>query len=134
MSQIHKHPIPAGIAENALINPQQYTEMYRNSVENPEEFWAEQGKILDWITPYQQVKNTSFAPGNINIRWFEDGTLNLAANCIDRHLATSADKTAIIWEGDDASESTRLSYRELHQQVTAEYLYWRDRIFPYQIS
>ena len=117
MSQIHKHPIPAGIAENALINPQQYTEMYRNSVENPEAFWAEQGKILDWITPYQQVKNTSFAPGNINIRWFEDGTLNLAANCLDRHLATSADKTAIIWEGDDASQSTRLSYRELHQQV-----------------
>lgn len=117
MSHRYKHPVLPEIAANALITPQQYAEMYQQSVEDPEGFWGEQGKILDWITPYQRVKNTSFAPGDIRIRWFEDGTLNLAANCIDRHLETRGDKTAIIWEGDDAEESYRLTYRQLHEQV-----------------
>jgi acetyl-CoA synthetase len=69
----------------------------------PDTFWGEQGNILDWIKPYQKVKNTSFAPGNVSIKWYEDGTLNLAANCLDRHLAERGNETAIIWEGDDAS-------------------------------
>ncbi|MWL73327.1 AMP-binding protein, partial [Escherichia coli] len=80
-------------------------------------FWGEQGKILDWMTPYQKVKNTSFAPGNVSIKWYEDGTLNLAANCLDRHLAERGDQTAIIWEGDDASQSKNITYRELHRDV-----------------
>ena len=90
MSQIHKHTIPANIADRCLINPQQYEAMYQQSIDAPDTFWGEQGKILDWITPYQKVKNTSFAPGNVSIKWYEDGTLNLAANCLDRHLQETA--------------------------------------------
>lgn len=117
MSQIHKHPVPAAIAANALINADEYAARYQQSVDDPDTFWGEQGKILDWITPYSTVKNTSFAPGNISIRWYEDGMLNLAANCLDRHLATRGDRPAIIWEGDDASESKTLTFRELHADV-----------------
>ncbi|WP_130833410.1 acetate--CoA ligase [[Erwinia] mediterraneensis] len=117
MSQIHKHPVPAHIAENTLINAAQYQSMYQQSVQDPEAFWGEQGKILDWIKPFTKVKNTSFAPGNISIRWYEDGTLNLAANCIDRHLHERGDHPAIIWEGDDASESRTLTFRDLHREV-----------------
>lgn len=117
MSQIHKHPIPATIAERCLINPEQYASMYQQSCQDPDTFWGEQGKILDWIKPYTKVKNTSFAPGNVSIKWYEDGTLNLAANCLDRHLATRGDQVAIIWEGDDASQSSTLTYRELHRDV-----------------
>ncbi|MDS6630564.1 acetyl-coenzyme A synthetase N-terminal domain-containing protein [Klebsiella michiganensis] len=93
MSQIHKHSIPANIAERCLINPEQYQAQYQQSVTEPDAFWGEQGKILDWIKPYTRVKNTSFAPGNISIKWYEDGTLNLAANCLDRHLAERGDQT-----------------------------------------
>ncbi|WP_416821393.1 acetyl-coenzyme A synthetase N-terminal domain-containing protein, partial [Cronobacter sakazakii] len=71
MSQIHKHPIPAAIAERCLITPEQYDAKYQQSVHDPDAFWGEQGKILDWITPYQTVKNTSFAPGNVSIKWYE---------------------------------------------------------------
>ena len=110
MSQIHKHTIPANIADRCLINPQQYEAMYQQSINVPDTFWGEQGKILDWIKPYQKVKNTSFAPGNVSIKWYEDGTLNLAANCLDRHLQENGDRTAIIWEGDDASQSKHISY------------------------
>ncbi|MCX8958768.1 acetate--CoA ligase [Erwinia psidii] len=117
MSQLHRHPVPTSIAENALINAQQYSLMYQQSVQDPDAFWGEQGKILDWIKPYTTVKNTSFAPGNVNIRWFEDGTLNLAANCLDRHLHTRGEHPALIWEGDDARESKVLTFRELHREV-----------------
>ncbi|WP_338558858.1 acetate--CoA ligase [Erwinia sp. E_sp_B04_7] len=117
MSQLHRHPIPANIAESTLINAQQYQAMYQQSVQDPDAFWGEQGKILDWIKPYTSVKNTSFAPGNITIRWYEDGTLNLAANCLDRHLHSRGDHPAIIWEGDNANESKTLTFRELHREV-----------------
>lgn len=117
MSQIRKRPIPANIAEHCLINPEQYQEKYHQSIHQPDVFWGEQGKILSWMKPYTRVKNTSFAPGNVSIKWFEDGTLNLAANCLDRHLDTQGAQPAIIWEGDDARESLTLTYRELHQQV-----------------
>ncbi|WP_139293055.1 AMP-binding protein, partial [Escherichia coli] len=111
------HPIPANIAERCLINPDQYKAQYQQSITDPDTFWGEQGKILDWMRPYTRVKNTSFAPGNISIKWYEDGTLNLAANCLDRHLAERGDQTAIIWEGDDASQSKHITYRELHADV-----------------
>lgn len=108
MSQTHKHAIPANIADRCLINPEQYETKYKQSINDPDTFWGEQGKILDWITPYQKVKNTSFAPGNVSIKWYEDGTLNLAANCLDRHLQENGDRTAIIWEGDDTSQSKQI--------------------------
>ncbi|GKX56781.1 acetyl-coenzyme A synthetase [Leminorella grimontii] len=117
MSTVHKHPVPASIADNALINRQQYETMYRQSVETPDEFWRQQGKIVDWVKPYQKVKNTSFAPGNVSIRWFEDGTLNLSANCLDRHLAERGEQTAIIWESDSGEQTQTITYRQLHQRV-----------------
>ncbi|KEY56859.1 acetate--CoA ligase [Serratia sp. DD3] len=117
MSQVHKHPIPSAIAERALINPARYQQYYQQSVQDPAAFWGEQGKILDWIKPYTVVKNTSFDPGHISIRWFEDGTLNLSANCLDRHLAERGDQTAIIWEGDDPTQSKKVSYKQLHHDV-----------------
>ncbi len=117
MSQIHKHTIPANIADRCLINPEQYQQRYQLSISDPDAFWGEEGKILDWMKPYTRVKNTSFAPGNISIKWYEDGTLNLAANCLDRHLHARGDQTAIIWEGDDASQSKNITYKELHRDV-----------------
>jgi len=117
MSQLHKHAIPSAIADRALINPEQYQQYYQQSVQDPAAFWGEQGKILDWIKPYTSVKNTSFDPGHISIRWFEDGTLNLAANCLDRHLAERGDQTAIIWEGDDPTQSAKVTYKQLHHDV-----------------
>ncbi|MBU9822341.1 acetate--CoA ligase [Rahnella sp. BCC 1045] len=118
MSQVHKHSIPASVAERALITPEKYQQYYQQSVEDPEAFWGEQAKVLDWMKPFTQVKNTSFAPGNIDIRWFEDGTLNLAANCLDRHLAEKGDQTALIWEGDDPNaENKHVTYKQLHQDV-----------------
>lgn len=117
MSQLHKHAIPSAIAERALINPAQYQQYYQQSVQDPEAFWGEHGKILDWIKPYTKVKNTSFDPGHVSIRWFEDGTLNLSANCLDRHLTERGDQTAIIWEGDDPTQSKKVTYKQLHHDV-----------------
>ncbi|MEI9697136.1 acetate--CoA ligase [Moellerella wisconsensis] len=117
MTKITKHPISADIINNALITEQQYHDEYQLSLQDPDAFWGEKGKIVDWIKPYTRVKNTSFDPGHINIRWFEDGTLNLSANCLDRHLSQRGDHTAIIWEGDDPSHSKNITYRELHTEV-----------------
>jgi acetyl-CoA synthetase len=92
--------------------------MYAQSIQDPEGFWGEHGKRLDWIKPYSRVKNTSFDYDNVSIKWFEDGTLNVAANCIDRHLATHGDQTAIIWEPDEPTdEALHITYAELHAQV-----------------
>lgn len=118
MSHVYKHPIPASVAERPLITPEKYQQYYQQSVEDPDTFWGEQAKVLDWIKPFTKVKNTSFAPGNIDIRWFEDGTLNLAANCLDRHLAEKGDQTALIWEGDDPNaENQHVTYKQLHHDV-----------------
>ncbi|CCG39993.1 acetate--CoA ligase [Magnetospirillum molischianum] len=110
------YSIPAEIAKSAWIDQKKYTEWYERSIKDPEGFWAEQGKRLDWIKPYTQVKDVSFT-GDVHIRWFQDGTLNVAANCLDRHLATRGDQTAIIWEGDDPAESAHITYRDLHERV-----------------
>lgn len=117
MSELKVHPVMPHIAEQALINQATYQERYQESIANPAQFWAEQGQHIDWIKPYTKVKNTSFDPGHISIKWFEDGTLNLSANCIDRHLETKGEQVAIIWEGDSPDEDKTLTYRELHQQV-----------------
>ncbi|QPN90647.1 acetate--CoA ligase [Proteus vulgaris] len=117
MTKINQHHIPATIAEHALINKEQYQKDYELSIKNPEAFWADKGKIVDWIKPYTVVKNTSFDPGHVRIRWFEDGQLNISQNCLDRHLKTRGDQTAIIWEGDSPNESKKITYRQLHQDV-----------------
>ena len=85
--------------------------MYRQSVDDPEGFWAEQGKRLDWFTPYTKIKDTSFDRPDVHVRWFHDGSLNAAYNCLDRHLAARGDQTAIIWEGDDPAEYKSFTYR-----------------------
>ncbi len=102
---------------HAYVNDAQYKEMYKASMDNPDAFWGEYGKIIDWLTPYTKVKNTSFEPGNISIKWFEDGKTNVSHNCIDRHLAKRGDQVAIIWEGDDPNESKHITYNELAREV-----------------
>ncbi|WP_028116789.1 acetate--CoA ligase [Ferrimonas senticii] len=117
MSTQTLYPVSAALAANCKLNDEQYQKMYQQSIINPEGFWREQGERLDWIKPYSQIKDVSFDDHNLFINWYSDGTLNAAHNCIDRHLASRGDKTAIIWEGDDASEQRTLSYRELHREV-----------------
>ncbi len=111
------HKVPEEWAKSAFIDEKTYHAWYAQSVNDPDAFWGEHGKRLDWFKPYTKVKNTSFQPGNVSIRWFEDGTLNVAYNCIDRHLPHRANQTAIIWEGDDPSESRHITYQELHDRV-----------------
>jgi len=111
------HVVPAEFAARARLRADDYDRLYAESVRDPEGFWGRIGKRLDWIKPYTKVKDVSFAADNLHIRWYEDGQLNLSANCLDRHLRTRADKTAILWEGDDPAESRAISYRELHEQV-----------------
>ena len=109
-------PVSPEFAKNALIDKAKYQDWYKQSVANPDAFWGEHGKRLDWIKPYTKVKDVSFT-GDVHIRWYEDGTLNVSANCLDRHLATKGDKVAIIWEGDDPNEQRHITYRELHEEV-----------------
>ncbi|MBB3859324.1 acetyl-CoA synthetase [Novosphingobium hassiacum] len=118
------YPVPSEWAQNALVDAAGYDEMYRQSVENPEAFWAEHGQRLDWIKPFTKVKNTSFDEADFGIRWFEDGTLNLSANCLDRHLATRGDAIAILWEPDGPMKADgggephrEITYRQLHEDV-----------------
>ena len=97
--------------KRAFIDQAKYDEMYAASIADPNKFWGEHGKRVDWIKPYTKVKNTSYDPKNVSIKWFEDGTLNLAYNCIDRHLGKRGDQTAIIWEGDDPKDSKHITYK-----------------------
>ena len=104
-------------AANALIDADGYKAMYAESIADPDAFWAEHGKRIDWIKPYRQISDVSYDTGDLHINWFADGTLNAAANCLDRHLATRGDQTAIIWEGDDPADSRHITYAELHGEV-----------------
>ena len=104
-------------SKRAHIDNARYLEMYAASIKDPVKFWGEQGKRIDWIKPYTQVKNTSYAPGNVHIEWYGDGTTNISMNCIDRHLPKRANQTAIIWEGDDPKDSRHITYQELHDEV-----------------
>jgi len=110
-------PVPAEWKTRALIDAAKYKAMYEKSIADPEGFWRDEGKRIDWMKPYTKIKNTSFDTHNVSIKWFEDGTLNASVNCIDRHLATRADQTAIIWEGDDPATDKKITYRELHEEV-----------------
>ncbi|MEL7257523.1 MAG: acetate--CoA ligase [Pseudomonadota bacterium] len=108
----------ADFAAKAHIDAAKYEEMYAASIKDPVAFWGEHGKRVDWIKPYTKVKDVDYSFGNVSIKWFEDGTLNVAANCIDRHLATRGDQTAIIWEPDDPNEPAQhITYKELHAQT-----------------
>ncbi len=110
-------PVPEAWADRAYVDDAQYQEMYKRSVDDPAGFWGEHGKRVDWIKPFTKVKDTSYDPHNVSIKWFEDGTLNVAANCIDRHLETRGDQVAILWEGDDPKDDAKITYRELHDKV-----------------
>ncbi len=111
------YDVTADWAKRAYVDQAKYKDMYARSINDPNAFWAEHGKRVDWTKPFTKAENVSFAPGNISIKWFEDGILNVAHNCIDRHLAKRADQVAIIWEGDDPSESKKITYQELHDEV-----------------
>ena len=99
------------------IDNNKYKEMYQESISNPEEFWRKMGNRIDWITPFSKVKNTSFSHDDVSIKWYEDGSLNVSYNCIDRHLEKNRDKVAIIWESDEPSLSKNITYGELYKQV-----------------
>ena len=111
------HSVPQAWADSALIDAPAYDRLYAEAEREPDTFWAREAQRLDWITPFRTVKNTSFDEADFGIRWYEDGQLNVAANCLDRHLAERGDTTAIIWEGDSPDDSRHISYRELHADV-----------------
>ncbi|WP_374309265.1 acetate--CoA ligase [Methylocella sp.] len=111
------YPVPQAWSASAYVDADKYKAMYAQSVNDPDAFWGEHGKRIDWIKPYTKVKNTSFDPHNVSIKWFEDGVTNVSMNCLDRHLASKGDQTAIIFEGDDPGDSRHITYRELHAEV-----------------
>ncbi|MBA1305507.1 acetate--CoA ligase [Stutzerimonas stutzeri] len=111
------YPVSPEAAKHSLTDEAAYRAMYQQSVINPEGFWREQAARLDWMRPFSEVKRTSFDDHHVDIKWFADGTLNVSANCLDRHLAERGDQVAIIWEGDDPSEHREITYRELYQEV-----------------
>jgi acetyl-CoA synthetase len=111
------YDVPAEWTKRAWIDQAKYRDMYARSISDPNGFWAEQAKRIDWMKTPHKIENWSFAPGNISIKYFEDGVLNAAWNCIDRHLPKRANQTAIIWEGDDPSQSKHITYKQLHDEV-----------------
>ena len=111
------HDVKPEWAAGSLVDDVKYRAMYEASIRDPDSFWFEHGGRLDWFTTYTKVRNASFGPGEVEIRWFEDGVLNAAYNCVDRHLETRPDQVAIIWEGDDPSEQRHITYREMHGEV-----------------
>ncbi|MEO1292111.1 MAG: acetate--CoA ligase, partial [Pseudomonadota bacterium] len=117
MSQSNVYPAPAEIAAAAHADEAKYNAMYSASVSDPEAFWGEHAKRLDWMKPFTKVKNTSFDYHNVSIKWFEDGELNVCANCVDRHVAARGDQAAIIWEADDPAISETITYSQLYDRV-----------------
>jgi acetyl-CoA synthetase len=112
------YDVPAEWQKRAFAGDAKYKEMYDRSITDPNGFWAEHAKRVDWIKPFSKVKNTSYDPHNVSIKWFEDGTLNACYNCVDRHLAKRGDQTAILWEGDDPKDDKKLTYKQLHAEVS----------------
>ena len=112
------YSVPAKWEKRAYVNDAKYKRLYSASTKDPVKFWGDHGKRIDWFKPYTKVKNVSFAPGKVSIKWYEDGITNAAYNCVDRHLADRADQVAIIWEGDNPSESKKITYRKLHEEVS----------------
>jgi acetyl-CoA synthetase len=110
-------PVSDEWKNRAIIDEARYTALYEASIKDPETFWREEAQRIDWIKPFTKVKNVSFDPKNLSIKWYEDGALNVSANCLDRHLKDRADQVAIIWEGDDPKDSKKITYRELHAET-----------------
>jgi acetyl-CoA synthetase len=117
MSAESLYPVRPEVAAHTLTDEATYKALYQQSVVNPDGFWREQAERIDWIKPFTRVKQSSFDDHHVDIKWFADGTLNVSANCLDRHLEARGDQVAIIWEGDDPSEHKLITYRELHEQV-----------------
>ena len=113
----HVYEVPAEFARNARVDLAKYQLDYARSVQDPAAFWGEVGRKIDWIKPYTEVKDVSYDLNYFRIRWYADGELNVAANCLDRHLATRGDQTAILFEGDDPGDSRKITYRQLHRDV-----------------
>jgi len=111
------YDVPAQWQNRAFADDARYNALYTRSIKDPNGFWAEEAKRIDWIKPFTKVKNISFDPHNVSIKWFEDGTLNAAYNCIDRHLAKRGDQVAILWEGDDPKHDKKITYKQLHAEV-----------------
>src|SRR5439155_749331 len=111
------YEVPAEWKRRAFIDAAKYRDMYARSIQDPDGFWGDIGKRIDWFKPYSKVKNSSFDLHRVSIKWYEDGVTNVAHNCIDRHLAKRGDQVAILWEGDDPKEDRRITYKELHTQV-----------------
>jgi acetyl-CoA synthetase len=111
------YEVPAEFARRARVDATAYAADYARSVRNPEEFWGQIGRRIEWLKPFGRVKDTSFQVEDFRIRWYADGELNVSANCLDRHLARRGDQIAILWEGDDPADQRRVTYRELHEQV-----------------
>lgn len=115
MFDIRKYPQALAVSQSAALTPEDYRRLYRQSVEDPDTFWAEQAKRLDWIKPWSSVQQCDLHTGKA--RWFDGAQLNVSYNCIDRHLAQRGEQTALLWEGDDPKDSKAITYRELHRQV-----------------
>ena len=117
MSEHHIYPVPKNASDQALINKDQYNELYEKSITAPDEFWSDMGNRLDWMKKFTEVKDVSYDKDNLHIRWYHDGTLNACVNCVDRHLKDRADQTAIIFEGDDPNVSEKITYQKLYEEV-----------------
>ena len=109
--------VPEKWSEQAYVNKSKYEKKYKFSIKNNEDFWAKEGKRINWIKPYTKIKDVKYSKEDVHIKWYYDGTLNASANCIDRHLEKKSNKPAIIWVGDDPSDSKKISYKELHKNV-----------------
>ena len=117
MSENLVFDVPENVKADALVDEAKYHEMYAESLRDPEAFWGEHGKRIDWMRPYTKVKNTLYSKEDVSIKWYEDGTLNACVNCVDRHLDARGDDIAIIWEGDEPDQAAKITYRQLHEEV-----------------
>ncbi len=117
MSDELLYPVPDEWAKKAWVDNDKYLEMYQRSIDDPEGFWGEMGQRINWMKPYTQIKDVSYTKDDLHVRWYFDGTLNASANCLDRHLSTRGDQTAIIFEGDEPDVSKKITYKELHEEV-----------------
>ena len=118
MSEYPVHKVSPQWAQSAHINKEKYQALYQQSIDNPESFWAEQAKRIDWFKPFSKVRDFSYDESDLHIKWFEDGELNICHNCVDRHLPEKANDTAIIWEGDEPTDDKTLTYSELKTAVS----------------
>ena len=104
--------------KRALVNKKKYEKNYNNSIKNNDAFWKKEGKRITWIKPYKKIKDIKYSKSEVQIKWYEDGTLNASENCIDRHLKNKKDKTAIIWVGDNPKDTKKITYKQLHKEVS----------------